>query len=225
MARSALIEAHLLHGVVAREIYSFPSTDVLHPLEVACIARCTEKRSLEFAAGRLCARSALEALGLKGLPVLVNPDRSPAWPGDIVGSITHTTSYCAAAIAPRSKFRGIGIDAEFRSSVSPDLLRQVCTEEELAWLATLPAKDIEELATVIFSAKESVYKCQSGWTTSWLGFHDISLQIADGTFSVRFAKGIPNTWKMNGPPCGRFRFFDDLVITAIGHPASAMWPQ
>src|SRR5437763_335927 len=79
----------------------------LYPEERACIARAVPKRRAEFATGRVCARQALERLGVAVGPLLPHPDRSPAWPPGIVGSISHTDGYCAVAVAEATRALGI----------------------------------------------------------------------------------------------------------------------
>jgi len=71
--------------------------------------------------------------------VLSQPDRRPQWPEEIVGSITHTAGFSAAAVGQRSRFAGIGIDAERVGSVTRDVWDQVLLPDERRWLETLAA--------------------------------------------------------------------------------------
>src|SRR5215469_3139377 len=69
---------------------------VLAPEEAAHVARAVPKRVGEFAAGRACARRALEQLGVPDFVLRVGPHREPIWPVGMAGSITHTAGFCAA---------------------------------------------------------------------------------------------------------------------------------
>src|SRR3984957_6533699 len=116
-------------GVVAVETPP-ERPDELLPEEFACLGRVVPKRYREFATGRTCARQALGILGFPRSPILVGPSRQPLWPPGAVGSITHCTGYCAAAVGRREDYRAIGIDAEPNEPLSQDVLELVATVEE-----------------------------------------------------------------------------------------------
>ena len=84
----------------------------LLPEEERCIGRAAGKRRREFAAGRACARKALQHFGIYGHPLVVGADRAPVWPPNIVGSITHCDGFVGVAVARQGVIRGIGLDAE-----------------------------------------------------------------------------------------------------------------
>src|SRR2546425_4073273 len=57
-------------------------------------------------------RASLAELGSGETSVAMAADRSPVWPQGYVGSITHTDDLLGVAVARRTDFRSIGIDAE-----------------------------------------------------------------------------------------------------------------
>jgi 4'-phosphopantetheinyl transferase EntD len=181
--------------------------------EASDVASAVRKRRLEFAAGRSCARGALAALGIAAQPLRVAADRRPHWPLGVLGSITHTDGYCAAACASRGSFAGVGIDAERVGRLQPELWPDICTPRESAWLASLPPHERAAMATLIFSAKEAYYKCQYEYTRAWLDFHDVEVTI-DGD---RFTVGARGT----AAPAGRFVIENTLVVTGIAMAATA----
>lgn len=63
--RATAVEKLFPPGVIAFEIRGVASPDDLFPSERECVARAVERRVREFAAGRLCARAGLMALGLE----------------------------------------------------------------------------------------------------------------------------------------------------------------
>lgn len=153
----------------------------LHPEEEACVARATAKRRREFAAGRACARSALAHLGLPDAPLGRNEDRTPRWPAGVVGSIAHCTDYCAAVVARQEHVAGLGLDVEVNGRVRQALLARICTAAErdaLVRLGQVQGQGAIDWATVLFSAKESTYKCYYPLTRVPLGFHDVQIELA-----------------------------------------------
>ena len=123
-------------------------------------ARAVAKRRAEFLAGRWAARTALSALGIEATPAR-NEDGTPAWPADVVGSITHGAERAQCAVARTSQLRSIGIDVErlMAESASVELRARICSVAERALLAASIAAPEHHLVTFAFSAKESLYKC------------------------------------------------------------------
>jgi 4'-phosphopantetheinyl transferase EntD len=203
-------------SVVAYELTGLCHEESLDPAEASYIQNAAPKRRREFAAGRLCARASLEALGLYGVPLLAADDRSPRWPAAVVGSITHTDGFCGAVVATRERMSGLGIDAELRQCVQCHLWPQICVEDELRWLRRLSPARQRDMATVLFSAKEAFYKCQYGITRAWLDFGDVHISIEDDRFEVRPLKPIEGLDSSRvGRFSGRFRLESDLVLTGI----------
>jgi 4'-phosphopantetheinyl transferase EntD len=174
----------------------------------------------EFAAGRLCARRALAEFGFADYPLRMNGDRRPQWPAPLIGSITHTTGICGAVVAERRQFRAIGLDMEIVGSVTPEIWPIICTPEETAWLGALREPEQNRCATLIFSAKESFYKCQYSVTRQWLEFDDVTLDFPSsiasaGCFALRPRTGITSLEHGALPLMGRFEFHGNLVVTGV----------
>jgi 4'-phosphopantetheinyl transferase EntD len=166
-----------------------PSTP-LFPEEEALVARAVEKRRLEFAKGRECARNALASFGLGPAPLLSGESREPLWPADVVGSITHTRGFCAAAVARSVRYRGIGIDAEPADALEPEVARRVCESDEESG-AAVPSLPREIIPRLVFCAKEAVYKCQFPLTRTFLGFGDVAVELTDGEFHATLRVDTP----------------------------------
>jgi 4'-phosphopantetheinyl transferase EntD len=200
--------------VVGFEVCGEASAEWLHPAEAVHVARAVEKRRLEFAGGRRCARDALAGLGAADGPLSIGADRAPAWPAGFVGSITHTRGYCGAVAAPVATYAGVGVDVESRRRLRRELERRICTERELRWLDDMDERQRADMATVVFSAKEAFYKCQFCVTRTWLGFHDARLDVGPGTFRVEVLSDLPAL--RDRPLEGRFHLSGDHVFTGIG---------
>ncbi|WP_319459089.1 4'-phosphopantetheinyl transferase family protein [Micromonospora sp. RTP1Z1] len=194
----------------------------LLPAELACLSdRAVPSRRRDFTAGRVCARRALAALGLPAAPVPAAPDRSPVWPAGVVGTITHTHGYCAAAAARSGEIRSVGMDAERHRELNSGVRRMICLPEEEADLAALPAG--VSWPAVLFSAKETVYKLWHPVAGTWLDFHDarVTLDPDAGTFTARIAPARLHAAPVADPPAlvtGRFTVDADLVRTAAVLP-------
>lgn len=156
---------------------AYAQTGDLFASELACIQNAVPKRQAEFAAGRLHARQLLGKLGYENHPILPHEDRSPKWPNGVTGSITHDSQHCAVAIAPTSAVQSLGIDIEPVDQREIDLREMVCTKPERSWLENQPRADHELLLKILFSAKESVYKCQHTITKTMLEFSEVELTL------------------------------------------------
>jgi len=158
-------------------------TAPLFPGEASLVAAAVEKRQREFAAGRWCARRAMRKLGQKAVELLVGEGRAPRWPEGLVGSITHCTGFCAAAVAHEGVVRSLGIDAEPMEPLEARLHDLVSTPSERTRFASL---GLGACATkAIFSIKESVYKAYYPLAGSFLDFLDVELEAGPGPGQYR----------------------------------------
>ncbi len=214
-------------GVVATRRLEPGDASLLLAAEAACLQRAVPKRIAEFAAGRVCARRALHELGIDDFALLVGGDREPVWPAGFVGSITHTEGFCAAVVAARARYLGLGIDVERQGAVGRHLWPSICAPAEEAWLEDSRDRAVD-LATVIFAAKEAFYKSQFPLTRERLHFHDVVIRIGDrdadaGSFTVEPERAIQVTDFIALPLAGRYRIGAGFVFAglAIENSASA----
>jgi 4'-phosphopantetheinyl transferase EntD len=184
----AILEGLFEGGVIAVE--ADLGRDPLGELtaeEAAALPRAHEHRILEFRGGRHCARAALARLGVEGVSVLRNEDRSPIWPAGFVGSITHTRTrergWCAAAVARNRDARGIGIDGELDEPLERKLWYRVLVPAEESFLLAQPEEQRGFLGKLVFSAKEATYKCQYAVTREFLDFADVQVELEQATAS------------------------------------------
>lgn len=189
---------------------------LLHPEEASFVSSAVEKRRQEFAGGRICARRALEELDIFDFPLVVGKNRFPIWPEGTRGSITHTRGYCASLVANSRHYDGIGIDVEQRGRLDRRLEGRICTEEEQSWLASLPASERIDMATVLFSAKEAFYKSQYCVTRKGLGFHDAVVRVEGDCFEVKLRKPVEYFRRRKEVLRGRFAIGEAHVFAAIG---------
>lgn len=187
----------------------------LFPEELAAISRAVPKRRAEFGTARICARRALDALGVAAGSLAPNSDRSPRWPDGVVGSISHTARYCAVVVARSNVLRSVGLDAEVDRELEPGIIDMICTPQERRMLAQRgrPQHD----AVVYFSAKEAFYKCQYPLTRTFLDFKDAELEVSfeTGTFRVQLRKVLQPTPPAFHQVQGRFLRNHGLVLSAF----------
>ncbi|MFE5731674.1 4'-phosphopantetheinyl transferase [Streptomyces sp. NPDC056528] len=182
----------------------------------------TGARLREFAAGRNCARRALASFGIHDAAIPVGRQRRPVWPAGMVGSITHTVGFCAAAVASSGSHESLGIDAEQSRALTPSERRRVCTPSELASVRH-GYGDLWPI--ILFSVKEAVYKAWSPLTETRLGFHDVVVEAdaARGTFlahvsAERLAEAAGTGRRAPAEVPGRFSADARLVCSAAVLP-------
>jgi enterobactin synthetase component D len=189
----------------------------------AALDRAVDERKLEFLAGRYCAERALRRLVADRFegPIAIGSDRAPVWPASIVGAITHTGGFAAAAVAHASDTAGVGLDSEpiVSASAMDAVGAKVATREEMDSLAGAGLEGAV-LLTVVFSAKESLFKCLHRHVGRYFDFHDaaiVEVKHAAGTFTAELRTGLGD--RAAGTTLGgRFVLDDGFVHTGITLP-------
>jgi 4'-phosphopantetheinyl transferase EntD len=166
-----------------------------HPEEWEDIAAAAPARQQEFVAGRLLAHTLGEILGLHPAPLRRAEDRSPVWPSDRTGSLSHCDTLCAAAVGKRSAIQSVGVDVETIGRVEPKLWPTLFTEREADYFKSLAPETVAFETTLFFSAKESFYKCQYPLTQEWVGFQDVEVARTDkALLTVAPTDGVAQVW-------------------------------
>lgn len=144
------------------------------------IARSVPRRQAEFFFGRLAARQALHEAGWSG-QVGIGALRAPHFPTGLVGSITHTGCWAAAAVLPEACCRGLGIDIEVPvdEALLPSMENAIWDVHEARILRACPGLPVTVLGTLLFSAKESFYKALSAAAGRVFDFSAVRLRSID----------------------------------------------
>jgi len=108
---------------------------------------------------------------------------------------------------------GIGIDAEAVGAVGRDVWEVVFVPREIRLLETLPPERQRLAATIVFSAKESFYKCRS--TTQRLDFTDVEIHVCESKFTVRPSDTNPARNRSSLLAIGAFAIEGNRVLTGI----------
>jgi 4'-phosphopantetheinyl transferase EntD len=184
------------------------------PLELEDIASAAPPRRREFLAGRLIARMLSDQLSLPPAPLRRADDRSPVWPADRVGSLSHCNTLCAAAIGTSHAIRSVGIDIETIGRVEPKLWPTLFTEREAGYFRSLPPERVALETTLFFSAKESFYKCQYPLTQSWVGFQDVEVaRTGEQLLAITPTSGTPQPW--HDGPIHTVEITDAHIVTVM----------
>ena len=152
-----------------KEMWNMP----LSPEEETLIKSAVEKRKREFRAGRHAAHRALAQLDAPKRPLLRGDKREPLWPTGYLGSITHCRDACVAVCAKTEDMISLGVDVEPLKPLPEGVEQYVHTPEDKRTMAkngSLPER-------LIFSAKESLYKCYYPLLGQFIGFQEVSLAI------------------------------------------------
>jgi 4'-phosphopantetheinyl transferase EntD len=224
-----VIEELLPESVVAVEAFGDPETETgsLYPEEQPLVARAVAKRRLEFTAVRVCARRAMEKLGVPPQPVLTGERGAPRWPKGLAGSMTHCDGYRAAALVRTADLASLGIDAEEHGALPDGVFASISLPPERERHRVLgterPAVHWDRL---LFSAKESVYKAWFPLTHAWLDFSEADIDLVPapgdgtrGTFHARLLVPGPvvGGTRLSGFE-GRWLIQDGLVLTMVTVP-------
>jgi 4'-phosphopantetheinyl transferase EntD len=189
----------------------------LWPEEAAYVANAVKKRRREFACGRSFVRRCFRALGRPEGPLPASPDRSPRWPEGLVGSITHTDTYCAAAVARTDDIEGVGIDVEDFSRFQPELLRYVLSSGDITGNLRGLRPGLENyFGATLFSAKETFYKCLYSIAQTHLDFGDVGIEFIDSSdlFFARLLTPV-GPFSRGREFTGRYLIVGDRVATAM----------
>ena len=154
----------------------------LLPEERQLLESWAPHRQREFATGRLCARRALDLLGVAASGLLPDADGVPQWPEDVAGSISHCRGVATAAVAHSADCHLLGLDLEKINRLSAGAIKKVLHPIEEGFAAGDQLR-----ASVLFSLKEAFYKAQF---TKWRAvgnFRDLALEVdlVDGAAKIR----------------------------------------
>lgn len=188
----------------------------LSVVERTYLKSVSQNRKREYIAGRFCALKAMESANISPEHILIGEKGEPIWPSNIVGSITHSHGYAAAAVAKKSEVLSLGIDAETDEALSPKVLQRICNDQEQEWVKSLDSSRIQNPGKILFSAKEATYKAWYPITQEWLGFKEVFIDFHEekNAFTVHIQK--------NGPireMHGKYTIRKGVIVTAIEIPS------
>jgi enterobactin synthetase component D len=205
---------------VMPETYSDAAAKAFRVRLPEALHRAVPRRKAEYIAGRFCAARAIEALGGSGFDgeIRSSPRGAPVWPDGLVGSITHTRGFASAVIARAGDMRSLGIDSEriMTEVVMRDIEATICRPEERG--VPRGALSPAVYATLVFSAKESVFKCIYPLVRRMFWFEHARIEIADpgeGAFRATLFIDFDDEFRTGTVLEGRYRVMPPFVHTGV----------
>lgn len=184
-----MIDGILPDGIVGIDLFGDIAPALIFQEEVDQIRKAVPKRQREYMSVRHCARLALAQIGFKPTPLPRGNGGTPVWPEGSVGSMTHCLGYRAAAVARENDLASIGIDAEQNKQLPSEILSFIASPYERGLLRELDTFQLSvQWDTLLFCAKEAVFKAWYPIMERWLGFEDvrISIQLAEPSSTLSF---------------------------------------
>ncbi|WP_324022184.1 4'-phosphopantetheinyl transferase family protein [Pantoea sp. JZ29] len=115
------------------------------------------KRKAEYLAARYAAQKALKLFGCNETPG-TSSNRSPVWPSEWCGSLSHSDECSIAVIAPKKSGMTPGVDIEF---FAPETMRDTAdmfVSADEKYVLSDSGIDYTTALLLIFSVKESLFK-------------------------------------------------------------------
>jgi enterobactin synthetase component D len=137
-------------------------------------------RKAEFIAGRIAAEQAFIGLGLEPQTVPIGNLREPLWPNSVLGSISHHNghAYCLMMPRPANLHSPVSLGIDIESLIGNDdvdtMGLNIMSSSEIS-LTSAYFERPEFALTLIFSAKESLFKALYPAVGRYFDFLDIRL--------------------------------------------------
>ena len=186
----------------------------------AALDRAIPKRRTQFRGGRYCAMKAMEALwSCAPQPIGRSASGAPLWPAGLVGSITHTDDFASAAVAHATDAIAVGIDTEriMSETQAQHVSRVVAWPAEVVHARSAGLSRLEAL-TLVFSSKESIFKCLHPLISCYFDFRDVRIVEVDGphrTFAARLVRTLSDGFTARMTLEGRFEVEVPWIHTGI----------
>lgn len=155
----------------------------LMPEERPSFAAAVDEVRSRAAAARIVMRRLLELEGIPGWSMPRRPGDAPAWPTGFVGSLSHSDTFAAAALARSADVAGLGIDIEPAEPLPAELRDLVALPGELR-----PAGPRDIAGRLLFCAKEAAYKAVYPADRRFLEHHDIEVDLRGGTATTCYGR-------------------------------------
>jgi 4'-phosphopantetheinyl transferase EntD len=181
------IDAMAVPGIlVEHRVIASGDEFALLPEEFDAFATSVAKVRRASGAARIVARGLLARLGKAQQAIPRSASGVPVWPSGIVGSLAHDAEIAVAAVAMRSNILSVGVDVEPAVALDPDLLPLVATANERRTEQDYPCH-----GRLLFAVKEAVYKAVYPLEGTFLDHHDVEVNLASGTATVRNGRIVP----------------------------------
>jgi len=160
----------------------------------AALQRANTQRKAEFLAGRYLAKMALADLQLTPVEIGIGPQRNPLWPASVEASISHSKNHAVCVMQRTNRTThsdvAVGLDLEAiidgasaqqiqSSIISPQEHEMLCNR----FIDEQRGHNFAFAFTLLFSAKESLFKALYPTVGRYFDFLDVGLSGIDAAAS------------------------------------------
>ncbi|MDN2662332.1 4'-phosphopantetheinyl transferase superfamily protein [Psychromonas sp. 14N.309.X.WAT.B.A12] len=198
------------------------NNDQFNTLEIplpCSLDNAVAKRKSEFLAGRYLAKIAMKHLGVEGLNIPIDEHKAPAWPAGLLGSISHSknTALCVITKSQNHNFIGIDIEHWLSTSDANSLVNNIVVDQS-EYQIMLPHISFEQAITLIFSAKESLYKAIFKAFSHYVDFDVAMVTELDFTtkqLTLTLCQNLSEAMHIGRQFICQFKLSEQLVTTLI----------
>jgi enterobactin synthetase component D len=148
--------------------------------------RAVPKRKAEHVAGRLCINWCYQMLTNQTPPIIHSDNHGcPIWPFPFKGSISHSNGMAVGALINKANILSLGVDVEtiLDDKTTKNIFGMILTPAEQA-IHINPVSEkmtFNSYVTLIFSAKESIYKALYPLVKHFFDFSAASVTSVNGS--------------------------------------------
>jgi enterobactin synthetase component D len=213
----------ILHTAFLPDAYSdelFSAYNIAFP---TILNAAVDKRKSEYLAGRTLVSHGFAQLNIPPQIVPSGEKRNPIWPAGVQGSITHSREYCACILTTLPD-RFVGIDVEWL--LSDNALRSVrhvaMSEHDITIFTSQSIFTEQHFATLLFSAKETLYKALYPIVQSFFGFDAATIHACptEDQILLRLTQTLHPTLQEGGVFTIQYQQLGGKILTWLFHDAS-----
>ncbi|WP_432225818.1 enterobactin synthase subunit EntD [Enterobacter wuhouensis] len=153
---------------------TFTDADLIWLPHHAQLSSAGRKRKADHLAGRIAAAHALPDHAVPG----IGPSGEPLWPDGISGSITHSGTRAMAVVTQHPALIGIDCETILPENEALEIKDSIIDAQEEAVLSR-SGYPFALALTLVFSAKESLFKALFPKVKSYMGFDSARITMLD----------------------------------------------
>lgn len=117
------------------------------------------------------AKLCLKTLSAADHHISIGSNREPLWPEKLTGSISHTNNRAVALVAERDAHQFVGLDVEnWLNADTAEQIGSIIHDKSEVDLLREQGLSFERATSIIFSAKESLFKATFPYIGHYFGF-------------------------------------------------------
>lgn len=182
--------------------------------------RYTQKRRAEFLAGRALVQVAQQRLDLPQLPIMKGRKGAPIWPSGQKGSISHSDDKVACLVSRNDTvLLGVDIERLIAQKSIDAVIDEAFVQEEHSYLRETRTYNCQQLVTLLFSAKETLFKALYPETQRFFGFEAARVfgTPEDGEICMELTVDLGGPYRKGSVFCATYTFIADHVLTWLNY--------